>query len=84
MHGTLVGFWSPSYASHFDVPGYHFHVVDDDRRRGGHVLGCTTGELAVGVQRLEQLVVALPETADFLAADLAADPTHDLDHVERS
>jgi acetolactate decarboxylase len=84
VQATLVGFWSPSYAAHFDVPGYHFHVVDDDRRRGGHVLACTTGELAVGVQRLEQLVVALPETADFLTADLAADPTHDLDHVERS
>lgn len=81
--GTLVGFWSPSYAAHFDVPGYHFHVVDADRRRGGHVLACTTGELQVGVQRLEQLVVALPETADFLTADLAHDPTHDLDTVER-
>ena len=39
VRGTLVGFWSPAYAAHFDVPGYHFHVVDEARERGGHVLG---------------------------------------------
>jgi acetolactate decarboxylase len=83
LHGTLVGFWSPSYAAHLDVPGYHFHIVDDERRRGGHVLACATGELTVGVQRLEQLIVALPETADFLAANLSDDPTAALDVAER-
>jgi acetolactate decarboxylase len=81
--GTMIGFWSPTYAAHFDVPGFHFHVVDAERRHGGHVLACTTGELEVGIQRLEQLVVALPETPDFLAANLASDPTSDLDRVER-
>ncbi len=83
VRATLVAFWSPGYAAHFDVPGYHFHVVDDDRRRGGHLLACTTGVLTVGVQRLEQLIVALPETADFLDADLAPDPSSVLDSVER-
>lgn len=83
LHGTLVGFWSPPYAAHFDVPGYHFHVVDGERRRGGHVLACATGELTVGVQRLEQLIVALPETADFLTATLNDDPTAALDSAER-
>ncbi len=83
LRGTLVGFWSPPYAAHLDVPGYHFHVVDDERRRGGHVLACTTGELTVAVQRLEQLIVALPETADFLTANLSDDPTSALDIAER-
>jgi acetolactate decarboxylase len=83
LHGTIVGFWSPPYAAHFDVPGYHFHVVDDDRSRGGHVLACSTGEMTVGVQRLEQLIVALPETPDFLRANLNEDPTAALDTVER-
>ena len=81
---TIVAFWAPPYAAHFDVPGYHFHVVDDARRRGGHVLACSTGELEVGVQRLEQLVVALPETPDFLTANLSRDPSDDLDTAERA
>jgi acetolactate decarboxylase len=82
--GTLVAFWSPAYAAHFDVPGYHLHVVDEARERGGHVLACSTGEVEVAVQRLEQLVVALPETPDFLATDLARDPADDLDTAERA
>jgi acetolactate decarboxylase len=84
VDGSLVGFWSPGYAAHFDVPGYHFHVVDDERRRGGHVLACTTGPVTARVQRLEQLVVALPETPDFLMADLAEDPSGALDVAERA
>ena len=83
VRATLVAFWSPSFAAHFDVPGYHFHVVDDDRRRGGHLLASTSGELTVGMQRLEQLIVALPETADFLNADLHDDPSSALDTAER-
>jgi acetolactate decarboxylase len=83
LQGTLIGFWSPPYTAHFDVPGYHFHVVDEARRRGGHVLACATGALTVGVQRLEQLIVALPETADFLTANLSGDPTAALDVAER-
>ena len=84
VRGTLVGFWSPEYAARFDVPGYHFHVVDEDRRRGGHVLDCSTGTLEVSRQRLEQLVLALPETPDFLRADLHHDPTVALDRTERA
>jgi acetolactate decarboxylase len=82
VRGTLVGFWSPGYAAHFDVPGYHFHFVDDARGRGGHVLGCSTGPLAVGVARLDQLMVALPETPDFLTARLDDDPSAALDIAE--
>lgn len=84
VSGTIVGFWSPPYAAHFDVPGYQFHVVDEARRRGGHVLACSGAELEVGVQRLEQLVVALPETPDFLAANLSRDPSTDVDSAERA
>lgn len=83
LQGTLVGFWSPGYAAHFDVPGHHFHVVDAARGRGGHVLGCSTDSLEVGVARLDQLMVALPETADFLTADLDDDASDALDIAER-
>jgi acetolactate decarboxylase len=81
--GTLVAFWSPAYAAHFDVPGYHLHVVDEARARGGHVLAGSTTEIEVAVQRLEQLVVALPETPDFLSTNLSRDPSQDLDSAER-
>jgi acetolactate decarboxylase len=81
--GTWVGFWSPQYAAHFDVPGYHFHVVDERRERGGHVLAGSGREITVAMERLDQLIVALPETADFLRADLDDDPSAALDVAER-
>jgi acetolactate decarboxylase len=83
VRATLVGFWGPEYAARFDVPGYHLHLVDEERQRGGHVLACSSGSLTVGVQRLEQLIVALPETADFLTADLQPDPSAAIDSAER-
>jgi acetolactate decarboxylase len=39
--GTLVGFWSPTYAKTLNVPGYHLHFVSADRQHGGHVLQCS-------------------------------------------
>ena len=38
--GTMVGFWSPPYASGVEIAGYHLHFVTDDRTAGGHVLDC--------------------------------------------
>jgi acetolactate decarboxylase len=84
VRGTVVGFWSPEYASRFDVAGYHLHFVSDDRTHGGHVLGFDGARLAVAWQRLEQLVVALPEAGDFLTADLRRDRQHAITRAERA
>jgi acetolactate decarboxylase len=84
VRGTIVGFWSPEYASRFDVAGYHLHFLTADRRHGGHVLGFREAGLSVGWQRLEQLVVALPEVGDFLTADLRADRQNAIDQAEHS
>jgi acetolactate decarboxylase len=82
--GTVVGFWSPDYAARFDVAGYHLHFLTDDRRHGGHVLAFHRARITARWQRLEQLVVALPETGDFLAADLRSDPGNALAQAERA
>ena len=51
VRGTLVGFWCPAALEGLSVPGYHLHFLTEDRRAGGHVLGCemTEGELHVDV-----------------------------------
>lgn len=84
VHGTVVGFWSPEFASRFDVAGYHLHLVTDDDAHGGHLLGFRRARVTVSWQRLEQLVVALPEAGDFLAADLRADRRDAVDRAERA
>jgi acetolactate decarboxylase len=80
--GTLVGFWTPEYAKTVNVPGYHLHFVSADRKSGGHLLQCRGANLRLQIQREAVLALALPETEDFLKADLSRDPTADLAKAE--
>jgi acetolactate decarboxylase len=80
--GTLLGFWSPPYARSFNVPGYHFHFVSADRSLGGHVLDLSADTLDIAVHVESDVHVALPDTAEFLAADLRGDTAEALDIAE--
>jgi acetolactate decarboxylase len=80
--GTMVGFWSPPYASGVEVAGYHLHFLTDDRTAGGHVLSCRGSGLRVQLQEEGDIHLALPDTAAFRRADLEHDPTADLDRAE--
>lgn len=82
IKGTLVGFWTPVYAKTLNVPGYHLHFVSDDRTRGGHLLQCSGSNLRLQIQREGDYHIALPETEDFLKADLRRDPAADLAQAE--
>lgn len=75
LAGTLLGFWSPAYARTFNVPGYHLHLLSDDRRRGGHVLGVKLRRARVAVMDANNVAMALPESPEFLQADLSGDPS---------
>jgi acetolactate decarboxylase len=82
ISGTLVGFWTPEYARTLNVPGYHLHFLSDDRTCGGHLLECRGANLRLQIQREGSYHVALPETEDFLKADLRRDPAADLAQAE--
>jgi acetolactate decarboxylase len=83
VHGTLAGFWTPSYARTLNIAGWHLHFVNDRRTGGGHLLDCQGVGLSAQVQELSDVRIAMPETAAFLQADLTRDPTRDLDVAER-
>jgi acetolactate decarboxylase len=82
VSGTLVGFWTPEYAKRLNVPGYHLHFVSADRSKGGHLLQCRGSDLRLRIQREGDYRIALPETEDFLKADLRRDPAADLARAE--
>lgn len=82
IRGTLVGFWTPTYASAFNIPGYHFHFVDDARQFGGHVLDMEVIRANASLHVESDVHVVLPETAAFLQADLSRDPTDALTITE--
>ena len=83
VEGTIVGFWTPSFARTISIAGWHLHFLTSDRAGGGHLLDCEAATLRVAMQDLSDLRLAMPESAAFLQADLGQDPTKDLDIAER-
>lgn len=73
IDGTLVGFWSPEFAGEVSIAGYHLHFISDDRQHGGHVLNVAAGDLKCELHRVNDLHLAIPETTEFLSAELNAD-----------
>ena len=82
VRGTLVGFWSPLFAGAIDIPGYHFHFLSDDRTEGGHLLDCAAGSLRLRVQSVKDFHLSLPDSEEFLRADLTSDLSKDLKTAE--
>jgi acetolactate decarboxylase len=84
IEGTVVGFWAPEYSRAVSVPGYHFHFLSADRGLGGHVLDMRSGPLTVQLQTESDVHLAMPETAEFLAADLSGEHREALETAETS
>jgi acetolactate decarboxylase len=81
--GTLVGIWAPQFSSALNVAGYHFHFLSQDRTQGGHLLACSGNNLRIRVQILTDFHLSLPESEEFLKADLTRDPSKDLAYAEQ-
>ena len=64
------------------MPGYHLHLISDDHQQAGHVLELKASHLDVDIHRESDLQLVLPETPDFLKADLSGDPAKALAKAE--
>ena len=84
IEGTLVGFWSPQFAGAVDIPGYHFHFLSKDRSRGGHVLECAGEGLRLQLEKVKEFHLSLPDSEEFLRADLTTDRSKDLSAAEEN
>jgi acetolactate decarboxylase len=83
VEGTLAGFWTPPFMQTVNVPGYHLHFITQDRKLGGHLLECRTREVTIGIHHTPEFHMALPETTDFLTADLSKDTSAELNKAEK-
>jgi acetolactate decarboxylase len=84
MDGSLVGLWSPGFASAFSIAGYHFHFLSADRQHGGHLLDLQADTLQLKVEALTSFHLALPESEAFLKADLSKNTADELAYAERA
>lgn len=83
VKGTLVGLRSPAAVKGLNVPGYHFHFIDAERRQGGHVLDLTLGAVEVRTRSLSRLALELPRQGEVQAAAESPEKAAELRAVER-
>lgn len=82
VDGTLVGLRSPAFSTGFSVPGWHWHVISDDKSFGGHVLSATLAAGSVVISPVGDVTIRLPRTTDFADADQSKDRSKELHQVE--
>jgi acetolactate decarboxylase len=83
VDGILVGIWAPQFSSALNIAGYHFHFLSEERSKGGHLLECSGKHLRTRVERLNDFHLSLPESEEFLRADLTKDTSTDLAYAEQ-
>jgi acetolactate decarboxylase len=83
VRGTMVGFRCPSYVKGVNVPGYHFHFIDEGKSAGGHVLEIRTGEATARVDFTSGFALELPAQRGFYELDLSGDMQRDVRAAER-
>jgi acetolactate decarboxylase len=82
MRGTLVGFWCPAFVSGINVPGYHFHFLNDEKTAGGHVLDLQVKNASIAFDYTPEFFMDLPKEKEFLTADLSSANQEDLEKAE--
>ncbi len=83
VQGTLVGFRLPQYFNGVNVPGWHLHFISADRSKAGHVLSFTILRAVFAYDLSPNLLMALPETGDFIDRDLTRDTSRELHTIEK-
>ena len=85
ISGDMVGFLFPKYVKGMNVPGWHVHFVDKDRRCGGHILDFSLLEGELEICEIYDFRAIFPAGSDHLAKlDLNKDRGQELKKVESS
>ena len=83
MKGTIIGFRVPEYAKGINVPGYHFHFIDADRKAGGHLLAFDADDLNIEIDNSGSLIMLLPQTEEFYKRDISGEKEAEVKKVEK-
>ena len=73
VSGVLVGFRFPQYFSAFNLVGYHIHYIDQERKRGGHILGLKIKSGRIDLAESSDFNLLLPgDNHKFTSSDLSS------------
>lgn len=72
-HGDVIAVWCPKYVNGINLPGWHFHYLSGDKTQGGYILGLSSDDLRVKIDKIERFDLTLPQNAEFAQRDLCED-----------
>ena len=82
VRGTIVGLYCPDYMGGLNTPGWHFHFINEDRTRGGHVLQVSVREAEAAFDLTDGFEMALSRDAAFQDMALAKDVNEAIHRAE--
>lgn len=83
VRGYLVGFRLPEYIKGINVPGWHLHFMDENKKAGGHVLAFDIEKANLEACEVFDFHLVIPRhSKEFQQADLSVDRSKELHQVE--
>jgi acetolactate decarboxylase len=73
IRGTIVGLYCPDYMGDLNSVGWHFHFINEDRTRGGHVLQVSVKEAEAAFDMTDGFEMTLSRDTVFQDMELAKD-----------
>lgn len=82
VKGTVVALYCPDYMDGLNTPGWHFHFVSDDRKKGGHILELAFDNAKAEMDKTSGFEMKLSDNKTFQKLELAKDVSQAIKKVE--
>ncbi len=82
IKGTLVGLFCPNYMGELNTPGWHFHFISDDKKKGGHILELALKEATAYLDKTDKFTMILHDEPNFHKINLKKDMSEDIRKAE--
>lgn len=83
IKGTLVGLFCPAYMGELNSPGWHFHFISDDKKKGGHILELSVKEGTAYLDKTDKFTMILHDDPNFHKINLKKDMSEDIRSAEQ-
>lgn len=81
--GTIVGLFCPYFVAGSNMPGWHFHFLNDSRSGGGHLLNCRIKSGTVQLDSTPRHLLSLPGHEAYKGLNLQQANRAEAEQVEQ-
>lgn len=82
IKGTVVALYCPDFMGGLNTPGWHFHFISDDKKKGGHILELAFDSAQAEFDITPEFDMYLSDDDDFQKMELSKDVSGAIKKVE--